>query len=165
MFDRVLAISQAGRLFSSRMYSYDIDVWENAGQRRLSELRGPRLNDPMPLPEGISRDNPPPNRIYGLRAPDEGHLWVAMARRRANWLAHWDNRANAPRPGIILDSLYGGRIDLIDLPSKRIVARAEAPQIFVGFLDDDHILAARYLEDGTPQFVVSKLTFTPSARR
>lgn len=163
---RILATDDAGRIFSTRRFAYDIDVWSSTG-RRIVEFRGPELNAQevkwgRPLDFD---DNPLANEIRDLQAGAAGRLWILSWRAEPNWQRHYVRR---PRPGgstglqlregSTADSLYSSRIDVIDLHRGALVARLDHPGLLTGFAGRGLVFQNVFLQDGTPQIVIWQAT-------
>jgi hypothetical protein len=163
--ERVLATDRSGHLFSGKYYDYEIEVWTDSG-RRLTGFKGPVLNRSPVLPGRFSPENPPPNRIFALRADDPNILWLITWRRRENWrdaleeqvLPNGDVRLVPKSGSYSYTPIYTSRIDVIDLRTAAIIASRDQEELFVSFIGKDKALEAKYLEDGTPQLVVLSMS-------
>jgi hypothetical protein len=129
---RRLAIDMNGRIFSIREYDYEIEVWTSEGER-IGGLKGPTLNRHEVKPTFYNRDdNPFPNRIYALQVIDTTRLLVISQRPRPDWVKYYEDVTYPQgfvglrlRDGATRDSVFTSRIEIIDLASRRIVARQD----------------------------------------
>lgn len=160
---RVLATDRSGHIFSAPYYDYLIEAWTPRG-RRITGFEGPLLNEKDPLPAAFSDENPPPNTMLAIHADRAQRLWVVRWHRRPDWR---DNVVEQVFPGgeIVLSpkgndqsSVFQTQIDVIDLNEALILASSTRQELLERFVDDGLVLETQYLENGTPQLVVWKIT-------
>jgi hypothetical protein len=77
-----------------------------------------------------------------------------MAEPKEGWYEALQAQGDYP----IFTDLLSGRIDVIDLNSASIVARLRGEGIFAGFLGNGDLVDGRMLSDGTPLFVIHRVT-------
>jgi hypothetical protein len=154
---RVVAVGPSGRVFSAGWYDYLIELWTSSG-RRIIGFEGPVLNSVQVFPGRNSLENPPPNKILAIQEDSLGRVWVLRSQRRGDWQDAVEEVVDERgRIGLALKegrSVYGGRIDVIDLSNATIIATWEGEAHLVSFVDVGLALEDHSLEDGTPQLVV-----------
>lgn len=157
---RVLAVDAEGRIFSAHQSRYRIEVWTDHG-RRIIGFEGPRLNpyDERP-PVPLSRENPPDDRIFGLRLDEARRLWVASLRLREDWYERSEQivlpggrRALEPVDGDQA-AWFLGRIEVIDLERGGIIARSDHDAQTLTFLGDGLIIGPSQTGEGIPKLGV-----------
>ena len=153
---RILAVDSADRIFASPTDRYVVDVWDSAG-RRLTGFEGPTLNEIPRRGGGVTRANPWRNSMRALHVDRSDRLWVASWRRRADWLDAMEERVQANgnvtlaiRPDLDLSAVLDSHIDVIDLRSAAVIARARVDELVIGFLDDETLWAGEYGSLGEP---------------
>ena len=158
--ERVLSSFPDGRFVASHTYDYAIGIWDRDATNQVAALKGPVLNPGM-IRGAFSRENPIPHQITAVRPLNNSHLMVGMARRRADWLDHVidGGRGMTVKPGSGWENILSGRIDVIDLASRRIVGRLETSDIVVRFLDHEHAVLQRHTEVGVAQLVIATVSF------
>lgn len=137
---RVIAVDRDGHVFSARDYDYEVEVWTKDGQR-IFGLAGPLLNRVPVKPVAYNRDdNPIPQQIQSVWADESARLWVVIWRVRPDWKDKLEDRLSpdgrkllVPKKGIIGDSIYSTRIDVIELESRSIVGRVDLPGLVQGW--------------------------------
>jgi hypothetical protein len=154
-------VDTGGRLFSSSRFDYDIVVWNPSGIR-IARLTGPILNDKPVRPALFDlTENPLPNEIVAIRADRRARLWIVLRRTRSTWRSYMTERVYpngmvglALKPGATVDSLASTRLDIVDLTTRRIVARLEHPGLLTEFIGDDLLLQNSADENGAPRIAV-----------
>ncbi len=164
---RIITTDSANRIFSSRWYRYEIDVWSEAG-RRITGFIDPTFNDPPFDPESPeARDNPPTNTIRALRVDSEDRLWVLSWKRRDDWLDMMEERRGPDgrvslemKPGLGTIDRFESRIDVIDLSSATVLARTRMEGVAVDFLGDDALWAGEFVGAGHLRVGIWKIGFS-----
>ena len=167
---RILGTDSADRIFSSSWYRrYEVEVWSAAG-RRITGFLDPAFNDPPHDPEAPqSADNPPPSTIRAVRVDSEDRLWILSWRLRDDWLemmeAHRppDGRVTLEmKPGLNTMDRFDGQIDVIDMTTATVIARARMEGVVVvDFLGDDALWAGEYAGAGHLRVGIWEIGFTP----
>ena len=155
---RVVTVGESGRIYTATRYEYNVEVWTRDGEFAAS-MAGPTLNEPPARPDPITLENPPPNSIVALQEDPQGRLWVLIRERREDWRKAVDPVTDARgRPGLRLknglESIFRGRIDVVDPSTGTIVAQWRGDQLLIGFADHGLVYEDKRLEDGTPRAVV-----------
>lgn len=161
---RILASGPDGVSASARRTDYAVEVWD-AGGSRLVELRHEApLNEVevRQVPYNLT-DHPIPHEAMALRL-DGDRLRVLFRMVRDGWEQHYEPRAYPGGlvgirrlPDSTLDQIHESRLDVIDLQSGTVVARARLPGLFEAFLDDGLLLEYRELPD-SEQLAVWRVT-------
>ncbi|MCY3705143.1 MAG: hypothetical protein OXH08_06495 [Gammaproteobacteria bacterium] len=160
---RILTVDSADRIFASPTDRYVVEVWDSAG-RRLTGFAGPTLNELPRRPGGVTRTNPWRNSMRALHVDRSDRLWVVSWQRRADWLNAMEERVRANgdvslaiKPDLDLSAVLDSHIDVIDLRSATVVARARMNELVIGFLDDETFWAGEYGPLGEPLISVWRL--------
>lgn len=160
IMERLLAADAAGRVFTAPRFEYEIIAWTQSG-RRVVGYSGPQLNEGTVQWAPYNRDdNPIPSELVSLRLHDD-KLWVVSWRVQRDWRDKVEDRLYPNgmvglrnKPGITFDSLLATRIEVVDLEARRIVARADLPELFTGFIGEGVLLQNLESDDGTPRVAV-----------
>jgi hypothetical protein len=150
--ERVLAVDGEERVLSASRYALEIEAWTETGGRIVG-FSGPVLNDELPGTGPPSAENPLPSQIMDIHVDQDGLLWVAIFEPVDDWL-HLV-LAGTPDPM----ELYRSRLDVIDLDGGTIVASQIEEELLWQFLDNGDLVEGRFLEDGTPQFVIHRPSY------
>ena len=148
-----------GTVWSARGNEYLADQYDATGTVRLTLVRRPPWFEPWTEPAKPNEKQPLPE-IRGVRQVGD-RLWVLIHVADARW---------EPRPPVqcggagmlcVADSdwerIYDTVIEVIDLPTRRLVASTRVSQRLLGFAGDG--VAASYEEDtdGNPRYAVWRL--------
>ena len=166
---RILASDGADRIFASAWDRFEIAVWSDAG-RRITGFEDPAFHERLFDSDApTSADNPPTHRMRALKVDSDERLWVATWRRRDDWLDLMEERVG-PRGEVRLEvksghdysDIYDNQIDVIDLASARVIARARmAEGVLVDFLGDDALWVGEYRENGDLRVAIWEIGFNP----
>jgi hypothetical protein len=153
---RLLALDREQRIYSVKQHDYEIEVWTSQGDR-IAGYRLPQLNELPVLPGPISADNPYPSTIRGIHVDSSGLLWILIWRPHPEWLSYMQERQRpdgnvvlARRDGVTTGDLWTGRVDVVDLQTATIIARADTTVILAKFLREGLAWGPAYLDDGSP---------------
>ena len=159
---RKIAVDREGRIYSTPVTEFLIEVWTQTG-RRIVGFRGLPLRESDPDFDPSIRSGAPRSAIQGLRVDSSDRLWILILKPRDAWRDHMiaDPLSGG---GIALrpvdddpSKVYTSQVVVVDLATSSIVARSERDELFMGFLGDHSLIEARQLEDGTPQVAVWNL--------
>ena len=168
---RVLAVDSLGRIFSSKVLAYELDVWTPGG-RRILGYSGPQLNKREPRGVRFNLDdNPIPNSVLDMQVQANSRLWVLFRMVKENWRQYFVSET-APngatgirmRPGITEDSVFMSRLDVIDLTSGAIVARRLGPERLTRFAGPGIVFGNGYGPDEIPVIRVFRAILNRPAR-
>ena len=163
---RRISVDQQNNIFSAAHFSYQIDVWTPEGRRILGLRNSDAWREPpggMPLP--LSRDHPPGGLMIATRHRGAGLLEVISWVPKDTWAEELtevvlpDGRIDLTIIGPYSD-LFDPMVELIDLASGRVVARAEAPSALEGFLYDDMVFGHSESSDGFPTLTLYRLEWS-----
>jgi hypothetical protein len=165
---RLVSVDSGGRVFESKQYAREVEVWHRTGQR-IARFFGSVLNERpvQPKPMNFS-DNPLPNEVLAIRADLNGHLWIISRHARENWRSFLAETVYPdgslgmnPKAGraVTIDSLFTTRLEVVDLQTHRIVAALDRPEMFAGFIGDDLLLQNFVDADGSPRVAVWRVRF------
>lgn len=159
---RQLAFMPTGHLVAARRYEYDLEVYDDAGQRRLhirrpdawpshaGELKASTLKDKLP---GFVQD---------IAVDGHGRVWVLSMDPRSDWSKYaravtFPNGEQGAMPTGSTPMWYRSRIEVIDLHTGHLEgSRITDTQLF-GFLGPDRVYGYDYTPDGEPQFVMFRV--------
>jgi hypothetical protein len=158
---RILTADEVGRVYSSRVYEYLVEVWSEEGQP-IAAFEQPGLNSPEVRPERYSKSHPVPHRMMDLRVDDRERLWILRSQRRENWMNAFEefslpDESKGLRLVGSLDEVYSSIVEVLDLATGRIVARLEHDAVFTAFVGSSMLLENRWLDSGVPQIVMWSL--------
>lgn len=165
--NRLLAADYNGHLFSAQRFSFDVVAFTLEGER-VATFSGPQLNA-HPLKGAVHNlsDNPLPSEILSIRADRQQRLWILSKRIRDNWKSHVVEvvRPNGQiglevKPGkeLSADSFFTGRLEVVDLKRRRIVAHADLANLMDGFIAENLLFQNSLTELGTPRIVVWRIS-------
>lgn len=160
---RVLAGDASNHVFSAPFYEYFVEVWTTNG-RRVTGFKGPTLNDKPPVPGSSTLENPPPNQLWAIRVTTDSLLWIVTSWLKPDWRDRVEEivRPNGSVGIRAFDDdprfLFTSRIEVINLNSASIVARDNGEELITAFVGDGLGLETRYLDDGTPQLNIWRMT-------
>ena len=124
--------------------------------------RPPWFPEPAPL---VWRGNTPPVRsMTGLWEAPEGLVWVFARVARSDWRAGLQavlsGGGRAPEP----QTLWRTNVEVIDLKSRRVMARSEMDDLVNSVLEDGTVAVYRVREDGVPYISIlrGKLNHSPT---
>ncbi len=117
--------------------AYDITVWNRlAVERKQWERRPAWFAEPST--RGLGRTTPPPPAISGTWFDSStGLLWVVANVAAPGWAAAWsgaDLSRDVRVSSIAMERLYNSVLEVLDLTSGRVVARAEINGWVTGML-------------------------------
>ena len=165
--ERIVAADEEGRAFSAERFRFSISVFSPEG-RALVGIEGPELNASLPTGPVLNLStNPLPSEILGVQLL-RGHLLLVLSRRvRPHWrllmverLLSNGIRSMAAKPGtqVTAESLFTARLEVIDLRSRRIVARQDRAEVFSGFIGGDLLVHNTEDAEGMPTIAVWRLS-------
>lgn len=137
---RRISVDQENNIFSAAHFSYQIDVWTPEGRRILGLRKADAWREPPGgMPPPLSRDHPPGGLLIATRHRGTGLLEVISWVPKDTW---GEELIEVVLPDGITDftvagpysDLFNSMVELIDLASGRVVARAAAPSALEGFL-------------------------------
>ena len=164
---RRTAVSASGDvLFSAKEYEYEIEMWTADGER-IGGFVGPEMNRLPVQPTFFDfDDNPIPSRIRAIQAIDRDRLLVIRWEVGPGWKERYEERHYSPgMTGIVLkdgqtaDSVYTSIVDVVDIPSRSIVAQQVTSGLLRTFVGSGRALQNTY--DLVPQVVIWNLQYRP----
>jgi hypothetical protein len=163
---RRISVDEQQNIFSAAHFSYQIDVWTPEGRRILGLRKSDAWREPpggMPL--ALSRDHPPGGLMIATRHRGASLLEVISWVPKDTWAEELievvlpDGMIDLTVAGPYSD-LFDPVVELIDLASGRVVARAEAPSALEGFLYDDMVFGHSESSDGFPSLTLYRLEWS-----
>lgn len=144
---RELAVDPLGRVISIERHSYKLEFWTRDGER-IGGLSGLRLNEKEVVSGRYDlEENPIPNRIWGVQMVGSDLLVVISQRLREDYEEHIVEQtfpngivALNLKEGSTYESVFRSRIEVIDLPSRMIIARQDREELLSTFVGDGLIL-------------------------
>ena len=162
---RILAARPDGVIAAAERFAYTVEVWDSGGSRLVDLHHEVTLNEVevKQAPYNLS-DHPPPHEVIAVRFDGAGRLWVLFHMMRDGWQRHYEPQefpggqtGIKRRSDSTLDSIYESRLDVIDLQSGTVVARAQLPGHFEAFVGDGLLLQYRELPN-TEQLAMWRVT-------
>ena len=162
---QMVAARPDGIIAAAQRFAYSVEMWDSGGSRLVDLHHEESLNEAevRPAPYNLT-DHPPPHEVIAVRLDDADRLWILFRMMRDGWERHYEPQelpgglaGIRRRPESALDSIYESRLDVIDLQSGTVVARAWLPGIFEAFVRDGLLLQYRELPN-TEQLAVSRVT-------
>lgn len=162
---RLVAARPDGVIAAARRFDYSIEVWDSGVSRLVDLHHEASLNEfeVRPVPYNLT-DHPPPHEVIAIRFDGADRLWVLFHMRRDGWERHYEpQELPGGQTGIrrrsdsTKESTHESRLDVIDLQSGAVVARARLPGVFEAFVGDGLLLQYRELPD-TEQLAVWRVT-------
>ena len=150
---RILAARSDGVIAAAERFAYTVEVWDSDGSRLVDLHHEVSLNEVevRQAPFNLT-DHPPPHEVIAVRFDDAGRLWVLFHMMRDGWERHYEPQEFPDgqtgirrRSDSTSDSIYESRLDVIDLQSGTVVARAQLPGHFEAFVGDGLLLQYREL--------------------
>ena len=167
---RIITTDPAGRVFASPWYRrYEIEVWSEGGGR-VTGFLDPAFNDPPHDSDApVSARNPPSGTIRALRVDSADRIWVLSWQLRDDWLDMMEERRTpddrvtlAMKPGLATMDRFDGRIDVIDLTTATVIARARMEGVVVvDFLGDNALWTGEYVGSGHLRAGIWEIGFNP----
>ncbi len=162
---RIVAARPDGVIATARRVEYAVEMWDASGTRLVELHREVPLNEVevRQVPYNLT-DHPKPHEVIAVRLDDADRLWVLFRMMRDGWERHYEPRVYPDGqvgirrlPDSTEDSIHESRLDVIDLQSGRVVARAMLPGLFEAFMGDGLMLEYRELPDAE-QLAVWRVT-------
>ena len=162
---RILAARSDGVIAAARRFDYAVEMWDSSGSRLVELHHEASLNEVevRQAPFNLT-DHPRPHEVIAVRFDDADRLWVLFHMMRDGWQRHYEPQEFPDgqtgirrRSDSTLDSIYESRLDVIDLQSGTVVARAQLPGHFEAFVGDGLLLQYRELPN-TEQLAVWRVT-------
>lgn len=162
---RKLATGSDGVIAAAPRFDYSIEMWDSSGSL-LAELRHEESLNEVEVRQVAYNltDHPMPHEVMAVRFDDAGRLWILFRMVRDGWERHYEPRelpggmaGVSRRPNWTWDSVYESRLDVIDLQSGMVVARAQLPSRFEAFVGDGLLLEYRELPN-TVRLAVWRVT-------
>ena len=161
---RIVAARSDGVIAAAQRFDYAVEMWDSSGSRLVDLHHEERLNE-VEVRQGRYNltDHPMPHEVIAVRLDDADRLWVLFRMMRDGWERHYEPREYPDGLGIrqlpnsTFDSIYESRLDVIDLQSGMVVARAQLPGAFETFVGNGLLLQYRELPNAE-QLAVWRVT-------
>ena len=162
---RVVAARSDGVIAAAQRFDYAVEMWDSTGSRLVELHHEVRLNEVevRQVPYNLT-DHPMPHEVIAVRLDDADRLWVLFHMVRDGWERHFEPEEYPgglvgirQLPNSTFDSIYESRLDVIDLQSGTVVARAQLPGAFETFVGDGLLLQYRELPNAE-QLAVWRVT-------
>lgn len=148
-----------GMVWSARVNEYRLELYDTSGEWRMSLVRRPSWFEPW-----ITRGNPNQQRplalIRGVRQVGE-RLWVLVHVPDARWEPRPPTQCGGPGMLCTADAdwerIYDTVVEIIDLPTRRVVASTRVPQRLLGFAGDGVVASYEEDADGNPRYAIWRL--------
>ena len=149
---REIATPHDGRFWVLHMNEYRLEEWSLDGRLLRAYERNPAWFRPWLSMSRMSPEVPPSPYPVGFVAVTAAHAWVITRVPAKDWSRGLrKTRSESGREVFVpadLPAVYDSMLEYLDLRSGRVVARAQTPLALGGFVDDDHLVAFSFDEDG-----------------
>ncbi len=157
---RHIASGVDGRLWLVRPDLYEIEQWTPDGRRMRILTRNPEWFPPRDVEMYANKPTP---FVLGLRAREDGNLWVLSLREDEDWRRHSHIIGKMVRYSPIdQDNLYDSMVEVINPGSGRLISSLRLPFRAGGFVDSHRIWVLRETEIGLFMIDIWQLELNPN---
>jgi len=162
---RKIAVGPSG-LWAGWRLEYRIELWDASGHILRVFRRAVPWFERRERFEGVGPERVPQTRLSDVREIG-GNLWILIAVGDIDW-----RRGLRPWVGAVgrvdgethrieqYQYVYDTVIEVVDLPSGRLVSTKRVRDFMPSFIDDEHVFGYRVDEDGQPRLDIWRVWLT-----